>query len=220
MRSIDKTSAPIGHYHSNCCASNAANGLTDAFCRAVFDHPSGISAARDGCDHGIAPCLVLMLFPIALAAQAVATSDAGAAAAAPVKAARYELICAPTITLMPAVLRTHVAGGPVVQSLPAGVPHHLPGTTSAELIISVAATTIGQRDECETGSGQKCFIRHVNSHAVSGGNIDRRGSASSARRIVRLEWSSVTHSSICATMRSDSRRPLTIDVRSRSSRSG
>ena len=86
-----------------------------------------------------------MLFPIAVTAQAVGTSDAGAATAVPIKAAHCELICAPTITLMSAVLRTHLAGGPVVQSLPAGAPHRLPGTTSAELIISAAATTIVPR---------------------------------------------------------------------------
>jgi hypothetical protein len=48
-------------------------------------------------------------------------------------------LCAPTITLMPGVLRTHLFGGPTVRSLSSGDEHRLPSSTNAEIILSVAS---------------------------------------------------------------------------------
>jgi hypothetical protein len=45
-----------------------------------------------------------------------------------------------TITLMPSVIRTHIFGGPLVQST-GGPAHHLPSTSDLELILAIATPT-------------------------------------------------------------------------------
>jgi hypothetical protein len=45
-----------------------------------------------------------------------------------------------TVTLMPSVIRTHIFGGPLVQSS-GGSAHHLPSTSDLELILAVATPT-------------------------------------------------------------------------------
>jgi len=52
-----------------------------------------------------------------------------------------KIVCAPSVTLMPAVLRTHVRGGPLVESTSTGVSHRLPGSSSMEIIVAVASRT-------------------------------------------------------------------------------
>jgi hypothetical protein len=77
---------------------------------------------------------------VTAAAMLAATLLPAAGAAAQPPAARCRVVCAPTVTLMPGVVRTHLAGGPTVQS--AGSPvHRLPSTSALELIFSTAAKT-------------------------------------------------------------------------------
>lgn len=54
---------------------------------------------------------------------------------------RCRVLCAPTITLMPGVLRTHLARGPLVRSTTTGAEHRLAGTSSFEAIVAVGART-------------------------------------------------------------------------------
>lgn len=51
------------------------------------------------------------------------------------------VLCAPAVTLMPALLRTHIAAAPRVVSLATGAEHRLPSTSSFEMIVAVAAPT-------------------------------------------------------------------------------
>jgi len=51
------------------------------------------------------------------------------------------VLCAPSIALMPSVIRTHLFGGPRVRSVATGVEKRLPSTSDFELIIVAAART-------------------------------------------------------------------------------
>jgi len=51
------------------------------------------------------------------------------------------VLCAPGVTLMPGVIRTHLFGGPTVRTLATGAEKRLAGNSSFELIIAVAART-------------------------------------------------------------------------------
>lgn len=51
------------------------------------------------------------------------------------------VLCAPSVALMPGMIRTHLFGGPRVRSLATGAQSRLPGTSDFELIIAVAART-------------------------------------------------------------------------------
>src|SRR6476661_11229029 len=51
------------------------------------------------------------------------------------------VLCAPSVALMPGMIRTHPFGGPRVRSLATGAQSRLPGTSDFELIIAVAART-------------------------------------------------------------------------------
>lgn len=51
------------------------------------------------------------------------------------------VVCAPTVALMPAVLRSHLFGGPRVRSLAGGPDHRLPSTSNMEMLIAGAAKT-------------------------------------------------------------------------------
>jgi len=67
-------------------------------------------------------------------------------AAAPVAAQssatpRCHVVCAPTVTLMPGVVRTHLLRGPLVRNTTTGVETRLPGSTSFELIVAIASRT-------------------------------------------------------------------------------
>jgi hypothetical protein len=51
------------------------------------------------------------------------------------------VVCTPTLTLMPAVIRSHLFGGPMVQDLATGATRRLPANTNTEIIIATAAKT-------------------------------------------------------------------------------
>ena len=51
------------------------------------------------------------------------------------------MFCAPTITLMPGVLRSHLARGPVVRSTATGVEQRLPETSSFQILATIATRT-------------------------------------------------------------------------------
>jgi hypothetical protein len=50
-------------------------------------------------------------------------------------------LCAPSVTLMPAMSRTHVFGGPTVEATSSGAEHRLASTSNFEVILAVAART-------------------------------------------------------------------------------
>ena len=50
-------------------------------------------------------------------------------------------LCAPTIVLMPAMLRTHLFGGPRVQDIASSRIERLPSSTNLEIILAASATT-------------------------------------------------------------------------------
>lgn len=52
-----------------------------------------------------------------------------------------KVLCTPSVTLMPAMLRTHLFGGPSVRSLSTGVEQRLPSSSQFELIVAVASRT-------------------------------------------------------------------------------
>lgn len=52
-----------------------------------------------------------------------------------------QVLCAPSVTLMPGVIRTHLFGGPTVRTLATGAERRLAGSSSFELIVAVAART-------------------------------------------------------------------------------
>ena len=64
-----------------------------------------------------------------------------AAESSPSGPAHCAVLCAPTISLMPGVLRSHLARGPVVRSTATGVEQRLPETTSFQVLATVAART-------------------------------------------------------------------------------
>jgi hypothetical protein len=51
------------------------------------------------------------------------------------------VLCAPSVSVMPAVITTHLFGGPRVRSLATGAVQRLPGSSNLELIVAVAART-------------------------------------------------------------------------------
>jgi hypothetical protein len=57
------------------------------------------------------------------------------------RAPRCHIVCTPTLSLMPALLRTHLRGGPIVRSTTTNVAQRLPSSTDAEIIVSTAART-------------------------------------------------------------------------------
>jgi len=61
--------------------------------------------------------------------------------APPARAQHCALVCPPTVTLMPGVIRTHLRGGPHVRDLATGAVQQLPASANAEIIVSVAAAT-------------------------------------------------------------------------------
>jgi hypothetical protein len=54
---------------------------------------------------------------------------------------KCRVLCTPTLTLMPAFIRSHLFGGPHVQDLATGATHRLPSSTNMEMIIATAAKT-------------------------------------------------------------------------------
>ena len=62
-------------------------------------------------------------------------------AAQTMRARHCRVLCAPVVTLMPAMLRTHLFNGPRVQSLSTGDTHRLPSSTTFELIVGASSRT-------------------------------------------------------------------------------
>lgn len=56
-------------------------------------------------------------------------------------APRCRVVCAPTVTLMPGVVRTHLLRGPLVRNTTTGVETRLPGTSDFDLIVAIASQT-------------------------------------------------------------------------------
>jgi hypothetical protein len=50
-------------------------------------------------------------------------------------------LCAPTLTLMPGIVRTHLLRGPLVRNTATGVETRLPGSSNFELIVALASRT-------------------------------------------------------------------------------
>jgi hypothetical protein len=78
------------------------------------------------------------LMPLVALAALCAT---GMVAGAQSRGSKCRVLCAPTLTLMPAVIRSHVFGGPLVRDIATGASHHLSGSTNMEMIIATAART-------------------------------------------------------------------------------
>jgi hypothetical protein len=51
------------------------------------------------------------------------------------------VLCAPSVTLMPGVIRTHLARGPIVRNTSMGVEQRLPSTSSFQILATVSSTT-------------------------------------------------------------------------------
>jgi hypothetical protein len=78
---------------------------------------------------------------LALAAATIATACLIAPPLPAQDAAHCRVLCAPTVDLMPALLRSHLFGGPRVETLSSGAVHRLPSTSNMELIVATAAKT-------------------------------------------------------------------------------
>jgi hypothetical protein len=76
---------------------------------------------------------------IVAVATLVLASAAGADAQQ--RTTRCSWLCTPSITLMPAMLRTHLFGGPTVEAMSSGAGHRLASTSSLEVILAVASQT-------------------------------------------------------------------------------
>jgi hypothetical protein len=81
---------------------------------------------------------VVLLVALGALGALGATSPIARAQAAPM---RCPVLCAPTLTLMPAVIRSHLFGGPLVRDVATGATHRLPAATNMEIIIATAART-------------------------------------------------------------------------------
>jgi hypothetical protein len=55
------------------------------------------------------------------------------------------LLCAPSVVVMPAVIKSHLFGGPRVRSLASGTVQRLPSSSNLELIFAVSARTLVPR---------------------------------------------------------------------------
>jgi hypothetical protein len=74
-----------------------------------------------------------------------ATTAAALTIASPAAAQRSRpgcaVLCAPSVDLMPALLRSHVFGGPAVQNLTTGATSRVPSLSNFEMIVAVASKT-------------------------------------------------------------------------------
>jgi hypothetical protein len=51
------------------------------------------------------------------------------------------VVCAPAVSLMPGVLRTHLRGGPLVRTIATNAEQRLPSSTDMEIIVATSART-------------------------------------------------------------------------------
>jgi hypothetical protein len=87
-----------------------------------------------------APALALAVATITTAASAQPPARLSAEGGVRTHA-RCVVLCAPTLTLMPGVLRTHLARGPLVRATSTGVEQRLPETSSFQVTAVAAAKT-------------------------------------------------------------------------------
>jgi hypothetical protein len=96
--------------------------------------------SMDGADSASRPLPLREVRLIGLTLLLVAAPwETGAAQS--MRSRRCRVLCTPVMTLMPALLRTHVFGGPEVRSLATGQTHRLPGSSSFELIVGASSRT-------------------------------------------------------------------------------
>ena len=94
--------------------------------------------ARGWRAHAIVACVALACVP-ALSAQRVRPGERVRRGGD--RGSQCRILCAPSVTLMPSLLRTHVNGGPLVENTATGVERRLPGSSSMEIIVAVASRT-------------------------------------------------------------------------------
>ena len=82
--------------------------------------------------------LVRAVSPAALVALLATAAPLAAQSAAP---PHCHILCAPTVLLMPGVVRTHLLRGPLVRDTKTGSEMRLPGTSNFEMIVAVASRT-------------------------------------------------------------------------------
>ena len=70
-----------------------------------------------------------------------AASLAFAATARAQKPSHCVVLCMPTVSLMPSMIRSHLFGGPTVETMSTGATHRLASTTNMEMIVVVGAKT-------------------------------------------------------------------------------
>ena len=117
--------------------------------------PTAARLSRAGVMHSSLVLVALLATPRTGAAQSPSmlshTSSTSPTSRAPDHAKRAaagrarshcRFLCAPTITLMPAAIRTHIVARPEVRSLSTGATHELPSATNFELIVSASAKTL------------------------------------------------------------------------------
>jgi hypothetical protein len=75
------------------------------------------------------------------ALMALLTGAAIPLAAQSSAAPHCHILCAPTVLLMPGVVRTHLLRGPLVRDSRTGVETRLPGSSNLELMVAVASRT-------------------------------------------------------------------------------
>jgi hypothetical protein len=85
------------------------------------------------------PNLCRIRFAARLALSALVAGSAAPLSAQ--SAPRCHILCAPSLTLMPGVVRTHILRGPLVRSTSTGAESRLPGSTNMEIIVAVASRT-------------------------------------------------------------------------------
>ena len=70
-----------------------------------------------------------------------AASLAFAATARAQQPSHCVVLCMPTVSLMPSMIRSHLFGGPTVETMSTGATHRLASTTNMEMIVVVGAKT-------------------------------------------------------------------------------
>jgi hypothetical protein len=76
-----------------------------------------------------------------LAAMALVAGVSVPLAAQSTTTPRCHLLCAPSLTLLPGVVRTHLLRGPLVRNTTTGVESRLEGTTNMQVIVALASRT-------------------------------------------------------------------------------
>jgi len=89
----------------------------------------------------IAVIALLLSFTFPLHAQSHERDGRQSRSPADDRARHCRIVCAPTLSLMPAVLRTHLRGGPLVRTDATNAQRRLPSSSIMELIVALSAPT-------------------------------------------------------------------------------